>query len=313
MFIKIKKKISVKKIAKFLKLNYKGKDFAVNTFSSLEHPKKNSICFFTEVLNTNYNFLDNVKYNLKKLNKTKEVLVITDKNGSKKINSYNLISPNPRIDFQRIINNFFIDEEFKTGIHKSAIIEKKSKIGSKVYVGANSYIGNDVKIGNGTKILQNVVILGKTTIGNNCRIKSNTSIGGEGFSFIYHEGKHVHFSHTGEVVIGNNVWIGSNTTIEKSTIDKTIIANNVKIDDLVHIGHNTLVEDFTQVTVGSMVLGRAKIGKKCWIAPNSVIENGCSIGNNCLVGTSSLVRKSFGDDSILVGSPAKILRKIKKK
>ena len=99
---------------------------------------------------------------------------------------------------------------------------------------------------------------------------------------------------------------------EKSTIDKTIISNDVKIDDLVHIGHNSFLGKATQVTVGSIICGRAKVGEKCWIAPNSVIDNGIIIGNNCLVGTGSLVRKNFGNNCVIVGSPAKVLRKFKK-
>ena len=311
MFVKLKKNISVKKIASFLKVAYFGKDFKVNTFSSLNNPKNNSVCFFTKILNANYNLLDNASYDLKRLKKYK-IVVITDKISAKNIKLPKIVTNNPRIDFQRVINNFFIDEQFKKGIHKSAVVEKKSKIGKNVYIGANSYIGDDVVIGEGTKILQNVVVLGKTTLGRNCRIKSNTSIGGEGFSFAYNKNKFIHFSHTGEIVIGNDVWIGSNSTIEKSTIDKTIISNDVKIDDLVHIGHNSFLGKATQVTVGSIICGRAKVGEKCWIAPNSVIDNGIIIGNNCLVGTGSLVRKNFGNNCVIVGSPAKVLRKFKK-
>lgn len=309
MFIKKKKKISVKKIANFLNLRFNGKDFNIETFSSLKEPENNSVCFYTKILNANYDLKDNVNYDLSKINKFKNILLITDELGSEKITTPCLISKNPRVDFQVIINEFFTQNEFSSGIHKKAIIEKKAKIGKAVYIGANSYIGNGVTIGEGTKILQNVVILGKTVIGKDCRIKSNSTIGGEGFSFAFHNNKHVHFSHTGSVKIGNNVWIGSNTTVEKATIDKTIISDNVKIDDLVHIGHNSFLGEFTQITVGSIIAGRARTGKKCWVAPNSVIDNGFSIGDNCLVGTNSLVRNNFKNNCIVIGSPAKILRK----
>ncbi len=111
------------------------------------------------------------------------------------------------------------------------------------------------------------------------------------------------------IVIGNNVWIGSNCTVEKSQMDQTIIEDHVKIDDLVHVGHNSIVKKYAQITAGSIISGRVKIGKSCWIAPNSVIDPGCEIGDNCFVGTSSLVRSNFPENSVIVGSPAKFLKK----
>ena len=113
----------------------------------------------------------------------------------------------------------------------------------------------------------------------------------------------------GSIIIGENVWIGSNCTVEKSQIDQTVIEDHVKIDALVHIGHNTVIKKFAQITAGSIICGRAKIGKCCWIAPNSVIDAGCEIGDNCFVGTSSLIRSNFPKNSVIVGSPAKFLRK----
>ena len=84
-------------------------------------------------------------------------------------------------------------------------------------------------------------------------------------------------------MIGDNVWIGSNCTVEKSQLDQTIIEDHVKIEDLVHISHNTVIRKFSQITVGAIICGRAKIGEDCWIAPNAVIDTGCEIGNNVLL------------------------------
>ena len=77
------------------------------------------------------------------------------------------------------------------------------------------------------------------------------------------------------------------------------------------IVHNSIIKKLSQITAGSVVCGRAQIGKGCWLAPNSVISTGCKIGDNCFVGTSSLVNKDFPKNSVLVGTPAKFLRKIK--
>ena len=92
-------------------------------------------------------------------------------------------------------------------------------------------------------------------------------------------------------------------------IDQTIIEDNVKIDTLVNVGHNTIIKKSSWICAGSIICGRAKIGNNCFIAPNCVIDVGCDIGDNCLIGTSSLVRRNFSKNSVIVGSPAKRIRK----
>ena len=304
-----KNKISIKKIAKFLKTSYTGKDFDITSLSSLNNVKNNSLLFYSELANYQFKIKDNVNYDLKKLEKFKNIALITTDEIKNKINIPIISSENPRLDFQRVAMKFFTEDEFSPGIHKTAVVEKNSIIGKDVYIGPHCYVGNNVKIGDKTKILANACIYGKTQIGSNSVILSNTTIGSEGFSFYFTGDEFFHFPHFGSILIGDNVWVGSNCTVEKSQMDQTIIEDHVKIDDLVHIGHNSIVKKYTQITAGSIISGRVKIGKSCWIAPNSVIDPGCEIGDNCFVGTSSLVRSNFPENSVIVGSPAKFLKK----
>ena len=306
-----KNKISIKKIAKFLKTSYTGKDFDITSLSSLNNVKNNSLLFYSELANYQFKIKDNVTYDLKKLEKFKNIALITTDEIKNKINIPIISSENPRLDFQRVAMKFFTEDEFSPGIHKTAVVEKSSTIGKDVYIGPHCYIGNNVKIGDKTKILANVCIYGKTQIGSNSVILSNTTIGSEGFSFYFDADEFFHFPHLGSVLIGDNVWIGSNCTVEKSQIDQTIIEDHVKIDDIVHVGHNSIVKKDTQITAGSVISGRAKIGKGCWIAPNSVIDAGCEIGDGCIVGTASLVMSNFPKNSVIAGSPARLLRKTK--
>ena len=306
-----KNKISIKKIAKFLKTSYTGKDFDITSLSSLNNVKNNSLLFYSELANYQFKIKDNVNYDLKKLEKFKNIAIITTNEIKNKINIPMISSENPRLDFQRVAMKFFTEDEFSPGIHKTAVVEKSSTIGKDVYIGPHCYIGNNVKIGDKTKILANVCIYGKTQIGSNSVILSNTTIGSEGFSFYFDADEFFHFPHLGSVLIGDNVWIGSNCTVEKSQIDQTIIEDHVKIDDIVHVGHNSIVKKDTQITAGSVISGRAKIGKGCWIAPNSVIDAGCEIGDGCIVGTASLVMSNFPKNSVIAGSPARLLKKTK--
>ena len=303
------KSISVKEISNFLNINYTGKNFKISSISSLNNIKNNSILFYSDVVNTKFQIKDNVEYNLKKLEKFHNVILISFKSVKNQIKTPVLVSKNPRLDFQRVLMEFFVEEEIKPGIHKTAIIDDGAKIGKNVFVGSNCYIATNVTIGENTKILSNTCIFSNTTIGKNSVIKSNTTIGSEGFSFSYTGDELFHFPHLGSILIGNNVWIGSNCTIEKSQMDQTIIEDHVKIDDLVQISHNSKIKKFTQITAGAIICGRAEIGEGCWLAPNSVISDGCKIGKNCIVGALSYVKNNFPKNSVLVGSPAKLLRK----
>ena len=309
MYKQRKNKVSVKKIAGFLKTNYKGKDFDVTSISSLNNVKNNSLLFYSEMINSQFKIKDNLHYDLKKLEKYKNIVLIATENIKKKVSVPVISSKNPRLDFQRTVMKFFTEDEFKPDIHKTAIIEKTANIGKNVYIGSHCYIGNNVTIGSNTKILSNTCIYGNTRIGFNSVIKSNTTIGSEGFGFSFTGDELFHFASLGSIIIGNNVWIGSNCTVEKAQIDKTIIEDHVKIDDLVQIGHNAIIKKFSQIAAGTIISGRVKIGVGCWIAPNVVVDNGNEIGNNCLVGSLSLVKTNFPKNSIIVGSPARLLKK----
>jgi len=309
MYKQRKNKVSVKKIAGFLKTNYKGKDFDVTSISSLNNVKNNSLLFYSEMINSQFKIKDNLHYDLKKLEKYKNIVLIATENIKKKVSVPVISSKNPRLDFQRTVMKFFTEDEFKPDIHKTAIIEKTANIGKNVYIGSHCYIGNNVTIGSNTKILSNTCIYGNTKIGFNSVIKSNTTIGSEGFGFSFTGDELFHFASLGSIIIGNNVWIGSNCTVEKAQIDKTIIEDHVKIDDLVQIGHNAIIKKFSQIAAGTIISGRVKIGVGCWIAPNVVVDNGNEIGNNCLVGSLSLVKTNFPKNSIIVGSPARLLKK----
>ena len=128
MYKSRKKKVSVKKISKFLKANYTGQDFDISSLSSLNNIKKNSVFFYSDIINSKFKLKDNVIYDLKKLEKFKNVVLITTDEIKKKINVPIISSINPRLDFQRVVMEFFTEDEFKPGIHKTAIIEKNSII-----------------------------------------------------------------------------------------------------------------------------------------------------------------------------------------
>ena len=172
-----------------------------------------------------------------------------------------VISDNPRLDFARVLQEFFAPKAIP-GNAETARVGHNVSLGKDVIIGDYSVIGNDVLIGDGTEIRNHVVIGDNTVIGKDCLIKSNTVIGEEGFGFERDElGVPIRIPHLGRVVIGNNVEIGASTVIARGTLDDTVIENNVKIDDQVFIAHNVFVGKCSIIIAESEISGSAHIGE----------------------------------------------------
>lgn len=282
-------------IAKFLQKELVGEDIDIVTFSSLSHITVHSVVFVKKYSDEYFDVLNNAR----------DILAIACEEYRNKLLVPHIISTNPRLDYLRVVGKFFVEEEFSTGIHPTAVVEKGAKIGKNVLVGAHCYIGSKVSVGDNTIILHNTSIYGDVSIGADGYIKPGVVIGGPGFGFEYDEdGVPVHFPHTGSVKIGNNVYIGANTSIDRATIDSTIIEDNVKIDDLVHVAHNCIIKENTLITGGAMLGGGVVVEKNAWISPNSTIHQKLKIGKHAKVGIGSVVLRNVKDDTIVFGVPA---------
>lgn len=237
------------------------------------------------------------------------VLVLSKVPLEKLISGGYIISENPDLDLAYLLREFFTVTSI-SDVHKSACIAETAKIGRNVMVGANSVIGADVIIGDNTKIMNNVVINGPVEIGKFCIIKDGSVIGSEGWAFIDDEdGVPLHVPQIGRILIKDRVWIGSNTTIERTMIDDTIIEENVKIDDLVHVGGGSVIGEKAQLTAGAIIAYYVNVGKNSVIAPNVVIRERVSIGENVLVGQGAVVVSDLEGGNVYVGNPARFLKK----
>jgi UDP-3-O-[3-hydroxymyristoyl] glucosamine N-acyltransferase len=206
-------------------------------------------------------------------------------------------------------------------ISKDAILEKNIDIGNFVNINKNSEIGqnviiddnviikNDCKIGDNT-IIQSGCIISNAIIGSNCHIQSGTVIGDTGFGFELLN--KVTITHIGNVIIGKNVHIGSNVTIDRATLDSTIIGDNVRIDNLVHIAHNVQIGKNTVIAAQSGIAGSAILGNNCILGGQVGISGHIKIGNNVTIAAKSGVTKNIDDNSIIGGYPAIDLKKWKK-
>lgn len=213
-----------------------------------------------------------------------------------------IYSRNARLDFARLLT--ILDTQ--VGFEWS---ELPPQIHPSVRIGANAVIANGVRIGADTIIGHNVVIGREVVIGDRCNIKSCAVIGEEGFGFERDEhGIAVRLPHIGTVLIGNDVEIGSLTTVCRGTLDNTIICDGVKIDDHVHIAHNIRVDEHAFIIACAEISGGVSIGKRAWIAPGSSILNQLSIGDDAVVGLGAVVVKSVESGVTVVGNPARPLK-----
>jgi UDP-3-O-[3-hydroxymyristoyl] glucosamine N-acyltransferase len=163
------------------------------------------------------------------------------------------------------------------------------------------------------KIGHNNTIHKKTIIGNDVKIGSNNTIGGVGFGYEKNEfGKNEVLPHIGNVVIKNKVEVGNNTCIDKAVLGSTIICENVKIDNLVHIAHGVIIKDNSLIIANSMIGGSSIIGENVWVSPSVSIINKISVGDNSLVGMGAVVLKSLDQNTVSVGNPSKVIKTILK-
>jgi len=275
-------------ISEFLGEKYDGENFTINGATSLDKIKGNTLAF------SKNNNIDNI--NCKAL-----ILVPVDFNYISN-SIYGVIRvKNPRLEFAKIVNRFFIKPN-KPGIHNSTIVGDNCKIDPSVSIGANCVIGDNVKISRNTRINNNVVLHDNTILGENCYLKSGCIIGEDGFGFDFEEdGTPVRIPHIGNVTIGNDVEVGSNTVIVRGTLNSTIIKKNVKIDDQVFIAHNCNIGENTVIIASAEISGSVIVGSNCWIGPNSSIMQKVVIGDNATIGMGAVITKNVESNKKIMG------------
>ena len=225
------------------------------------------------------------------------------------------------LNFYDNINNV---NAINHSICKSAKIHDTANIGENVFIGSNVVIGESVTIGDNVIIKSNssienksiigensiidsdVVIYRSTNIGKNCKIKAGSIIGGLGFGLITDDkGKHHRIPHVGNVEIGNNVFIGSNCTIDRGTIDNTIISDGTNLDNQVHVGHNVNIGSDCLICAQVGIAGSTKIYNNVIIGGQAGIIDNLIIQDNVIIGPRSFVVKSINKNLYVSGNPAR--------
>ena len=187
-------------------------------------------------------------------------------------------------------------------ISPSCIIGRNVVIGENSTIGANCVIGDNVNIGKNSRIESNVTIQHGSQIGKNCFISPGAIIGSEGFGNARDKNNKWHsIAHLGNVIIGHDVSIGSNTTIDRGSIDNTEIHNGVKIDNLVHIAHNVIIGEDTAIAAKSGIAGTTIIGKRCMIGGMVGIVGHLTITDDVIVNATSTVNRNITKPGVYTG------------
>lgn len=267
-------------------------------------------------------FLSNVKYR-KYLADTKASAVIISKQQADDCPVNALLVSNSHLGYAKAAALFDDAPAAKSGIHPTAIIDKSAtippsvsigahcaigagvSIGENVVIDSNCSIGANAKIGADSKIWPNVVIYHNVKIGERAVIHGGTVIGSDGFSFAQDKGTWLKIPQIGTVVIGNDVEIGANTAIDRGAIEDTVIADGVKIDNLVQIAHNVTIGAHTAIAGCVGIAGSTSIGMHCAIGGGVGIAGHIEITDGVILTGGSLVGQSITEPGVYMsGTPA---------
>ena len=219
-----------------------------------------------------------------------------------------LISVNPRLSLAKLLNLCIPNPAPKTNlIHPTAVIGANVTLGDNVQIGPNCSIGDNCILGDNTVLKSNVVLYHDVVLGKNCTVHSGTVIGSDGFGYaIDAQGNWVKMPHLGGVVVGDDVEIGSNTSIDRGMIDNTVIGNRVIIDNLVQIGHNVSIGDNTAIAGCVGIAGSAVIGKYCLIGGAANIAGHISLADKVHITATSAVSNTIAKAGVYSsGLPAR--------
>lgn len=220
-----------------------------------------------------------------------------------------LSSENPRLALAKLLTLCIPEPSIEPVdlVHPTAVFGKNVTLGRKVKIGANCTVGDNCVLGDGSELKANVVLYADIIIGKRCIIHSGSVIGSDGFGYaVDQQANWVKMPHLGSVIIGDDVEIGSNTSIDRGMIDDTVIGNRVIIDNLVQIGHNVHIGDNTAIAGCVGIAGSAKIGRYCLIGGASSIAGHISLADKVHITATSAVSNTISKPGVYSsGMPAR--------
>ena len=269
-------------------------------------------------------FLGNSKY--KKYLQTTDASAVVVPEASLLDNKPGIIHNNPQLAIAKILGEFTPKVKYMSGVSENACVNSKAKIGKNVTIGPFSVIETGVIIGDNSSIGSHTVIGQKTIIGRNCNIFSNihiyhgtnigdnaiihsgTVIGSDGFGFVTDKDINHKIPQNGNVIIGNDVEIGANSAVDRGTIGDTIIGDQCKLDNHVHLAHNVRLGKGCLLTAAVTIAGSVEVGEFCIFAGHVGVAPHVKIGARSVLAAKTGVSKSLIGGKVYAGMPAREIR-----
>lgn len=296
---------SVRELAREIGVDVVGnQDDVVTHVADLEDSNKGSLSF---AASSRY---------LSKLKQTKATAVIIPESLVPHCQTTTLVSNNPYLSFARAAKLLHPEDELIADIHPSAVIHEDCEIADNVYIGPNVVIsakctiGKDSYIGPGTVItapsfigassrfVARVSIVGPTLIGERVIIHPGAVIASDGFGLANDNGVWEKIPQLGRVILGNDVEIGANTTIDRGALKDTIIEEGAKLDNQIQIAHNVIVGAHTAIAGCTGIAGSTVIGKHCAIGAAAGIQGHIKIADGVQISGMTAIRKSIAEPGL---------------
>lgn len=303
---------TAKQIADFISGKIEGdENTTVNTFAKIEEGRKGAISFLSNPKYTHYIYET----------ESSIVLINNDVVLDKQVKPTLIRVDNAYECVAKLLQLYDSVRPKKVGIDSLAFISDKAQIGENVYIGAFAYIGDNVVIGDGCRIYPSTVIGDNAKIGNNCllyphvsvyegciignnvTIHSGTVIGADGFGFAPNTEGYDKIPQIGIVTIEDNVEIGANTCIDRSTMGSTIIHKGVKLDNLIQVAHNVEIGENTVMSAQVGIAGSTKVGSWCMFGGQVGLAGHITIGDKTFLGAQSGVPGNIKGNETLIGTP----------
>lgn len=303
---------TAKQIAEFVKGHVEGdENTPISSFAKIEEGKKGAISFLSNPKYTHFLYST----------ESSVVLVNSDLELEHEVNATLIRVPNAYEAVAQLLQLYESMKPKKTGISPLASIAASAKIGNNCYVGPFACIGEGVTVGENTQIYPHVTIgdgasVGNNTllypnvtvyhgckVGNNVIIHSGSVIGADGFGFAPSANGYDKIPQIGIVTIEDDVEIGANTCVDRSTMGSTYVRKGVKLDNLVQIAHNTDIGENTVMSAQVGIAGSTKVGQWCMFGGQVGLAGHIKIGDKVFLGAQSGVPGSIKDNQSLIGTP----------
>jgi UDP-3-O-[3-hydroxymyristoyl] glucosamine N-acyltransferase len=227
-----------------------------------------------------------------------------------------LLLEDPYLGYARISHRFDTAPAGKPGVHDTAVIDPDVSVpdsasigpgvvieagvtlGERVVIGAHGFVGADCVLGDDCLLRPRVTLAHGVSMGRRCHILSGAVIGSDGFGFAVHQGEWNRIAQIGGVVLGDDVEVGANTTIDRGALDDTRLGNGVKIDNLVQIAHNVQIGDHTAVAGKVGIAGSTRIGRHCMIGGASGISGHLTIADGVQVTGMTLITGDIRESGV---------------